>query len=72
MNPPVLSFSHSWIGISTVDFQVRVFALQAAGAQCDIATGNSSTPEQIQARQQEIQVVCDRLKALGVSNCQCP
>ncbi len=57
---------------ATVDFQVRVFALQAAGAQCAIATGSSSTAEQIQARRQEIQVVCERLAALGVSNCQCP
>lgn len=57
---------------ATVDFQARVFALQAAGAQCAIATGSSSTPEQIQARRQEIQAACERLAALGVSNCQCP
>ena len=35
---------------ATVDFQARVFALQAAGAQCAIATGSSSTPEQIQCQ----------------------
>ena len=57
---------------ASVDFQVRSLALQVAGAQCAIATGSSSTPEQIQARRQEIQAVCDRLAALGVSNCQCP
>ena len=57
---------------ATVDFQARVFALQAAGAQCAIATGNSSTPEQIQARRHEIQAVCARLAALGVPNCRCP
>ena len=57
---------------ATVDFQARVFALQAAGAQCAIATGNSSTPEQIQARRQEIQAACERLAALGVSDCRCP
>ena len=57
---------------ATVEFQARVFALQAAGAKCAIATGSSSTPEQIQARRQEIQAACERLAALGVSNCQCP
>ena len=57
---------------ATVDFQARVFALQAAGAQCAIATGSSSTPEQIQARRQEIQAACERLAALGVSDCRCP
>ena len=57
---------------ATVDFQARVFALQAAGAQCAIATGSSSTPEQIQARRHEIQAVCARLAALGVPNCRCP
>ena len=57
---------------ATVDFQARVFALQAAGAQCAIATGSSSTPEQIQARRQEIEAACGRLAALGAPNCQCP
>ena len=57
---------------ATVNFQARVFALQAAGAKCAIVTGSSSTPEQIQARQQEIQTVCGQLAALGVPNCQCP
>ena len=57
---------------ATVDFQARAFALQAAGAQCAIATGSSSTPDQIQARRQEIQAACARLAALGVSNCRCP
>ena len=57
---------------ATVDFQARAFALQAAGAQCALATGSSSSPDQIQARKQEIRAACDRLAALGVSNCQCP
>lgn len=57
---------------ATVDFQVRSFALQAAGAQCAIATGSASTPEQIQARRQEIKVTCERLAALGVPHCRCP
>ena len=48
------------------------FALQAAGAECAIATGSSSTPEQIEARRREIRAACDRLAALGQGNCQCP
>ena len=69
--PNPISLGLSWCP-ATVGFQVRVFALQAAGAQCAIATGSSSTPEQINARRQEIKAVCDRLTALGVTNCQCP
>ena len=57
---------------ATVDFQVRSLALQAAGAQCAIVTGSSSSPAQIQARRQEIQAACAQLAALGVSNCRCP
>ena len=57
---------------ASVSMQVRAFALQAAGAQCAIATGSSSTPEQIQARRREISAACGRLSALGASNCQCP
>ena len=34
---------------TSVELQVRGFALQAAGAQCAIATSSSSTPEQIEA-----------------------
>ena len=56
---------------SNVDFQVRAFALQAAGAQCAIATGSSSTPEQLQARRREISAACGRLATLGAPNCQC-
>ena len=60
-----------------VDFQVRVFALVAAGAQCAIAMGNSSTPEQVQARHREIEANCEQLAALGVRTgggftCACP
>ena len=57
---------------AAVNYQVRVFALQAAGAQCAMATGSSSTPEQIQARRQEIEAACERLASFRVSNCQCP
>ena len=67
----VQSLGLAWCPAS-VDFQVRSLALQAAGAQCAIATGSSSTSAQIQARRQEIQAACARLAAMGVSNCQCP
>ena len=72
-NPPggVANLGFSWCPAS-VGMQVRAFALQAAGAQCAIATGSSSTPEQIEARRQEIRAACDRLAALGQRNCQCP
>ena len=57
---------------ASVGIQVRAFALQAAGAQCAIATGSSSTPEQINTRREEIQAACEGLAAMGVANCQCP
>ncbi len=71
--PPggVANLGLAWCPAS-VSMQVRAFALQAAGAQCAIATGSSSTPEQIQARGREISAACGRLAALGASNCQCP
>ena len=60
----------------SVDFQVRSFALMAAGAQCAIATGSSSTAAQIQARRQEIVATCEQLAEigprLGAPNCRCP
>ena len=72
-NPPggVANLDFAWCPAS-VDLQVRAFALQAAGAQCAIAMGSSSTPEQIEARRREIREACDRLAALGQGNCQCP
>ena len=66
-----------WCG-SNVGFQRRVFALQAAGAWCAIAGGTSSSPAQVRARHQEINVACDRLDALEALNqgrgpsCRCP
>ena len=69
-NPQGLSLP--WCPAS-VDFQIRVFALQAAGAQCAIATGSSSTADQIQMRRREIEDLCKRLDALdGTGNCRCP
>ena len=70
------SLGLSWCPAS-VDFQVRVFALTAAGANCAIALGTSSTPEQIQARRRDIKGYCERLEALdqglgGNGECLCP
>ena len=75
-SPPggVANLGFSWCPAS-VGMQRRSFALQAAGAQCAIATGSSSTPEQINARRQEITAACDRLDAMqssGIPPCQCP
>ena len=72
-NPPggVANLGFSWCPAS-VSLQVRSFALQAAGAECAMATGSSSTPEQIEVRRREIRAACDRLSALGQGNCQCP
>lgn len=72
-NPEAVSLP--WCPAS-VDFQVRVFALSAAGAQCAIATGSSSTPDQVAARQRETADLCARLDAvaerLGGPECRCP
>ena len=60
---------------STVGFQRRAFALQAAGAWCAIAQGTSSSAEQVNARHREINAACDALDALGAGGgppCNCP
>lgn len=54
-----------------------MYALVAAGVKCAIATGSSSTSEQIQARRTEIKGYCERLTALdgrlgGGGQCLCP
>ena len=70
----VQSIGLSWCG-STVGFQRRAFALQAAGAWCAIDGGTSSSPDQISARHQEINAACDALDAFAVQGgppCQCP
>ena len=64
----------AWCG-STVGFQRRAFALQAAGAWCAIAQGTSSSAEQVNARHREINAACDALDALGAGGgppCNCP
>ncbi len=69
-NPQGLGLS--WCPAS-VDVQVRVFALAAAGAKCAVATGSSSTPAQIQARQMDVKGYCERLKSWpGNTGCVCP
>ena len=75
-SPPggVANLGLAWCPAS-VSMQARAFALQAAGAQCAIATGSSSTPEQIQARRREIKEACGRLAALSARDgipCRCP
>ena len=73
----VQSMGVSWCE-SNVDFQRRVFALQAAGAWCAIAEGTSSSPEQVSARHQEINAAGHTLDALDAlapprgTSCQCP
>ena len=66
----------SWCPVS-VDFQVRVHAIQTAGAYCAIAHGTSSTAAQIAARHAEINASCDLLEAwdnnrTGGASCLCP
>ena len=75
-SPPggMANLGFSWCPVS-VSMQLRAFALQAAGAQCALATGSSSTPAQVQARRREIDAACRRLAALsarGGTNCRCP
>lgn len=61
---------------SSVGFQLRVFALQAAGGWCALRLGTSSTPDQVAARHEQIKGACDRLDALAGNNsgpsCRCP
>ena len=64
----------SWCA-STVGFQRRAFALQAAGAWCAITEETSSSPQQVNARHREINAACDALDALGTRggpSCNCP
>ena len=72
-SPPggVMNLGLSWCPAS-IGLPVRSLALHAAGTHCALATGRSSTPEQIQPRHQDIQAAGDGLAALNVSNCQCP
>ena len=68
----IQSLGVSWCG-SSVDFQKRAFALQAAGAWFTVAAGSSSTPEQISARHQQINPSCATVIApptQGIPPCQ--
>ena len=72
-NPQSLGLS--WCP-SNVDFQLRSFALYAAGGWCEIHGGSSSTPEQIAASYRQINHSCDSLDAMKSMNrgakCVCP
>ena len=61
---------------ASVDFQMRAFALQAAGIQCSLAAVPDPPPEVVSQARSQIREVCSRLAALGpglgVSNCRCP
>ena len=70
----VESLGLNWCGPS-VGIQRRAIALQAAGAWCALAAGTSSSPDQVNARHQEINYSCDMLDALqarGGPPCLCP
>ena len=61
-----------------VEFQVRVFALQAEGMRCAVAANPSeATPEVVSRVRSQISEVCTRLDALverlgGPNDCRCP
>ena len=61
---------------SSVNFQLRAIALQAAGAWCGIRTGSASTAAEVSAGHDIVNTACDRLDALtgngGGPSCQCP
>ena len=61
---------------SSVDFQLRAIALQAAGAWCGIRTGSASTRDEVAVGHDLVNTACDRLDALGGNNtgpsCRCP
>ena len=64
----------AWCG-AEVGFQLRAYAIQAAGGWCAIVGGSSSSQGQIRARVQEIDAACDALDALaprGGAPCRCP
>ncbi len=76
-NPQTLGLS--WCPAS-VTFQVRAFALQAAGIQCAVAAASPAPPEVVTQARSQIRDVCGRLEALGErlggpnggAECRCP
>ena len=50
---------------ASVDFQVRAFALQAAGIQCSLAAVPDPPPQVVSETRSQISEVCSRLTALG-------
>ena len=72
------SLGLSWCP-ARVEFQVRVFALQAEGMRCAVTTASPSeaTPEVVSRVRSQISEVCTRLEALGerlggATDCRCP
>ena len=60
---------------ASVDFQVRAFALQAAGIQCAVAATSPAPPEVVSRAKGQISEVCRRLAAMSArdgTNCRCP
>ena len=60
---------------ASVDFQVRAFALQAAGIQCAVAAASPAPPEVLSRARGQIGEVCSRLAAMSArdgTNCRCP
>ena len=76
----VLSLGLPWCPAS-VDFQLRSFALYAAGAQCSLAAVPDPTPRMIGQTNRQIADLCGRIDALNARNarlaggrapCRCP
>ena len=80
-NPPggLTAVGLSWCPAS-VDFQLRAFALQAAGIQCAVDAASPATPEIVSQARNQISEVCGRLAAFGArlggragsASCRCP
>ena len=69
----------SWCPAS-VTFQVRTFALQAAGIKCAVAAASPAPPEVVSRARSQMSQVCSSLEALdkrlgepnGGASCRCP
>ena len=74
--PDIVSIGLPWCPAS-VDFQLRSFALTAAGIHCSLVLPPPGTSEELSRRRRQIGDVCSRLEAIGsglggVSACHCP
>ena len=78
-NKHAVDLGLSWCPAS-VDFQVRAFALQAAGIQCSVSAVPDPPQEMVSRARSQIREVCSRLAALGTrlggpnggASCRCP